>query len=76
MSKLFRTSDIVLASTLKINNFNLVKIEIDRNKGVFVFDDIEDEFIQDFDLGKVLVEPIEFNNGIKSLTTATRRLLK
>ena len=69
------TSDIVLAATLKVKGFVLNRIEKNGNKGIFIFDDVEVAVIEDYDLGKCLVEPIAFNNAIKALTTATRRIV-
>lgn len=69
------TSDIVLAATLKVKGFILNRIEKNGNKGNFIFDDVEVTVIEDYDLGKCLVEPIAFNNAIKALTTATRRIV-
>jgi hypothetical protein len=69
------TSDIVLAATLKVKGFVLNRIEKNGNKGIFIFDDVEVGVIEDYDLGKCLVEPIAFNNAIKALTTATRRIV-
>ena len=69
------TSDIVLAATLKVKGFVLNRIEKNGNKGIFIFDDVEVPVIEDYDLGKCLVEPIAFNNAIKALTTATRRIV-
>jgi hypothetical protein len=73
----YKTSDIVLASCLKINAYNLSTITVDSfGKGTFVFENVDDNFIQNFDLGKVLVEPVIFNNTIKQLTTSVRRINK
>ncbi len=69
------TSDIVLAATLKVKGFILNRIEKNGNKGIFIFDDVEVAVIEDYDLCKCLVEPIAFNNAIKALTTATRRIV-
>ena len=68
------TSDIVLAATLKIKGFTLRRIEKNGNKGVFIFEDVDSSVVKDYDLGKCLVEPVAFNNAIKALTTATRRM--
>ena len=72
----YKTTDIVLAASLKVHGFSLANIERvgNTNKGTFVFDDVDDEFITNYDLGKVLVEPVAFNNGIKQLTTSVRRM--
>lgn len=69
------TSDIVLASTLKVKGFILNRIEKNGNKGIFIFDDVDVSIVEDYDLGKCLVEPISFNNAIKALTTAVRRIV-
>jgi hypothetical protein len=67
------TSDIVLAATLKVKSFQLDRIEKNGNKGTFIFNDIPASVIEEYDLGKCLVEPVSFNNAVKALTTATRR---
>lgn len=69
------TSDIVLAATLKVRGFKLDRIEKHGNRGVFCFADVDSNILSEFDLGKCLVEPIAFNNAIKALTTATRRIV-
>lgn len=69
------TSDIVLAGTLKVKGFKLDRIEKEGNRGVFCFSNVDSEVLSDFDLGKAFVEPISFNNAIKALTTATRRII-
>lgn len=69
------TSDIVLAASLKVKGYKLDRIEKQGNRGVFCFADVEDTALTEFDLGKTLVEPISFNNAIKALTTATRRII-
>ena len=69
------TSDIVLAASLKVKGYKLDKIEKQGNRGVFCFADIDSEILSDFDLGKCLVEPVSFNNAIKALTTAARRII-
>lgn len=74
MKRNIETSDIVLAATLKVMGQKLEKIEKQGNRGIFCFSDIDDGLLLDFDLGKSLVEPISFNNAIKALTTATRRI--
>ena len=73
MEKDFHTTDIVLAATLKLMGYHLNHIEKNGNKGTFFFDAVPDNVVVDYDLGKLSVEPIAFNNSIKALTTATRR---
>lgn len=72
----FATSDIVLASTLKINGYELDSIEKIGNKGSFRFNGVDKEFLQDYDLGKLRVEPSTFNNAVRALTTSVKRLLE
>ncbi len=70
----FKTTDIILAACLKINGYTMSSIERNGNKGTFVFENIPDHFVEDFDLGKIQVEPVTFNNAIKQLTTSVRRM--
>jgi hypothetical protein len=74
MKRSIETSDIVLAATLKVHGYKLDRIEKQGNRGIFCFVDVDDAVLNDFDLGKSLVEPVAFNNSIKALTTATRRI--
>lgn len=69
------TSDIVLAASLKVKGLKLDRIEKKGNLGIFCFSDVDEEILSEFDLGKCLVEPVSFNNAIKALTTATRRII-
>lgn len=70
----FNTTDIILAAVLKIKGHSLESIDIENNKGIFNFIDVDEKLITEFDLGQSLVEPIEFNNAIKTLTTSVRRM--
>lgn len=75
MKKNIETSDIVMASYLKAKGYSLDKISKEGNKGIFHLSDVHDSALQDFHLGKALVEPVLLNNTIKSLVTATRRII-
>lgn len=70
---MFKTQDILLSAVLKLNGHQLIDIEHSGSKGIFVFDDIPEDEIKEFDLGKSLVEPVLFNNTIKQLTSSVRR---
>lgn len=72
---IYKTSDIVLASSLKVSGYSLDDIELSGNKGIFVFNQVDKKFLVDFDLGKIQVEPVSFNNTIKQLTTSVRRMI-
>jgi hypothetical protein len=69
----FRTQDIVLAATLKVKGYKLVELLKNGNKGTFVFEDVPDDIINDYDLGNCLIEPRQLNAEIKALTTSARR---
>lgn len=71
----YKTSDIVLASYLKLSGCQMLRIEKQGQKGTFVFENVRDELIQAYDLGKAQVEPVAFNNAIKQLTTSVRRMV-
>ena len=76
MYDIYKTTDIILAACLKINGYALEGINKgDSNKGIFVFKNVPKEFVSEYDLGKMLVEPVTFNNAIKQLTTSVRRML-
>ena len=70
----FKTTDIILAAVLKLNGFEMTRIDRNGNKGTFVFADVSNDIISEFDLGKTRVEPVTFNNAIKQLTTSVRRM--
>ena len=72
----FKTSDIVLAAVLRLNDIELIDIEVVGSKGTFIFTNIDKDFLVQFDLGKSQVEPVAFNNMIKQLTTSVRRLTR
>mgnify|MGYP001466249697 CR=1 FL=1 len=75
MKKTIETQDIVLAAALKVRGYKLDHIEKVGNKGIFFFNDVDDAVVVDYDLGKLLVEPVAFNSAIKALTTASRRMM-
>ena len=74
MQTKYETTDIVLAAFLRLSGIDLVTIVKQGQKGTFVFENVADELIQDYDLGRARVEPVQFNNAIKSLTTSVRRI--
>lgn len=74
MEEFYKTTDIILAACLRLNDYDMVMIEKEGNKGTFVFADVDLDFVTDYDLGKVRVEPVVFNNTIKQLTTSVRRM--
>ena len=71
--KEFSTTDIVLASYLKAMGNKLIDITKLGNRGTFIFSDIDDQIITDYDLGETRVEPKTLSAEIRALTTAARR---
>jgi hypothetical protein len=69
----FSTTDIVLAAALKSIGYQVKAILKNGNIGTFVFDNVSDEIIDDYDFDRMLVEPVSLNQNIKTLTTAVRR---
>lgn len=69
----YKTSDIVLAASLKVKGYHLSSVEIQGSKGIFIFDEVDQEFLDLFDLGQVQVEPTTFHGAVKQLTTIVRR---
>lgn len=70
----YKTTDIVLAAFLRLSGCSMKGIEKQGQKGTFVFENISEKLIREYDLGNALVEPVAFNNAIKSLTTSVRRM--
>lgn len=73
--KNIETQDIVLAAALKVLGFRLDTIEKVGNKGIFYFNNVDENVVNDYDLGNLRVEPVAFNSAIKALTTASRRVI-
>lgn len=69
----YHTVDIALAAVLKETGYSLDRIKIDNKKGIFVFLEVDNEFIENFDKGNLLVEPVSFHNALRTLTIAVRR---
>lgn len=72
--EIYNTTDIVLAAFLKVYGVSMLRIEKQGTKGTFVFADVPQNLISDYDLGNARVEPVNFNNTIKQLTTSVRRM--
>lgn len=70
----YRTTDIVLAAYLRINQCVMLGIEKQGQKGTFVFENVPDELIKVYHLGNASVEPIVFNNIIKQLSVSVRSM--
>lgn len=68
--------DIILASCLRLNGYEMTEIEVNGSKGTFCFVGVDDEFVHQYDFGKCRVEPVAFNNMVKQLTTSVRRMAK
>ena len=69
----YPTTDLILATVLKENGNVLDKITTQGIKGIFYFLDVEKDFLVSYDTGKLLVEPVSFQNSLRSLTAAVRR---
>jgi hypothetical protein len=73
--RIYKTTDIILAACLRLCGKEMVDIELNGNKGTFCFTDVDNDFLVEYDLGKIRVEPVAFNNTIKQLTTSIRRMV-
>jgi hypothetical protein len=74
MTNTYQTTDIILAATLLVSGYQLLTVTVQGKRGTFWFQDVDDAFLTQFDLGRAIVEPVAFNNGVKRLTTSIRRL--
>lgn len=69
----YATTDIVLATTLKYEGYQLSRIQTQGKRGIFYFDNVEKAYLESFDKQTILVEPIKFHNMLKQLNIAVRR---
>lgn len=70
----YETKDIVLAAYLKVSGCTLIDIKMCDRKGTFIFDNVSQTMVTQYCIGNSLVEPVAFNNIVRQLTTACRRL--
>lgn len=70
------TCDIVLAATLKVCGFKLWEIKVVDRKGTFIFGVVPSDFLDEYNTGNCLVEPVALNYAIKTLTTSVRRSIE
>lgn len=70
----YETSDIILASFLRLNKCHMLRIDKDGQKGTFVFANVPGELIDAYNLGNAVVEPVAFNGAVRQLTTSVRRM--
>jgi hypothetical protein len=70
----YKTTDIVLAAYLRINQCAMLGIEKQGQKGTFIFENVPDELLKLYHLGNASVEPILFNNMVKQLATSVRNV--
>jgi len=69
----YKTDDIVLAAFLVTIGQPVIEIIMNGNKGLFCFESVDGNILEQFDLGCTTVEPRAFNTQIRQLTTACRR---
>lgn len=72
----YKTTDIILAAVLRLGDVEMIDIEIIGNKGTFVFTNVNEDILHQYDFGKCSVEPVAFNNMVKQLTTSVRRMTR
>lgn len=70
----YKTDDILLAAFLKCGGATMLRIEKEGNIGTFIFDGVDVDTVNDFFMENTKVEPLKFNNAVRALTTACKRL--
>ena len=68
----FKTTDIVLAAVLKMEGYKLERIDVSGRQGTFHFIDVKQVDIDDFRYDRIRVEPKDFNQSIRQLTTTIK----
>lgn len=74
MQQEYKTTDIILAAYLRLNECIMLGIEKVGQRGTFIFENVHEDLIRTYDLGQAFVEPVAFNNMVKQLTTSVRRI--
>lgn len=69
----YRTTDIVLAACLKMLGFEMESIEVEGRRGTFVFANIPESTIMEFNCGKIRVDPVSFHGMLRQLSTSDNR---
>lgn len=77
--EIYGTSDIVLAATLKmigckLDHISMTALPSGAKRGVFHFQEVDEQDLISFDTGQFSVEPIAFNSEIRALNAAIKRL--
>ena len=71
----YPVNDIVLAACLKLHGAKLDRISVLGRRGTFHFKDVDEDFLNKFDSGDVLVEPCAFHAEIRNLNNSIKRQL-
>ena len=72
----FTTSDLALAATLCVSGYQLIAIEPRPERpshAAFVFDEVDRQVLNDYDMDKLRVEPKAIANKMRHLTGAARK---
>jgi hypothetical protein len=72
-SVLYSTDDVTLAAYLVIKEYHLKIIEKHENHGTFVFVDVPDEVVQEYECGSARVEPRKFSFEMRNLISNVRK---
>lgn len=72
----YRTTDIVLAACLKLDLHSLECIEVVGRRGTFVFKEVSEKFINEFNCGRVRVDPVAFHGMLRQLSTSVNRQIE
>jgi len=71
----YKTTDIVLATCLKMQGYKIEKITVEGRRGTFIFVDIDQSALDEFNYDGVRVEPKEFHNCVRNLTGTINRMI-
>lgn len=69
----YKTTDIVLASCLRLLGHSIETIDVAGRRGTFVFMDVPPAIIEEFNCGKILVDPVAFHGMLRQLSTSVNR---
>ena len=69
----YNTQDLCLAAYLKLNGAKIVSITKDGSRGTFHLSDVDQQLLTAFSIGEATVEPQQYNNMVRTLTTSVKR---
>lgn len=72
----YTTNHVPLAAYLKVKGVRIINIEVKDRKGYFTFENVNRDYVIEFNNGEASVEPADYATRMSQLTQTAKRLLK